>query len=64
MLRLVCVRFQLVPLDDEDMKELNEFHKKPGMHRGLIGYHQKGRVWGWTYEQLGWDMEGDGIVKE
>jgi len=54
----------LVKLDSEDIKVVNEFHKKPGMHKSLLSiYHSNGSVWGWTYEQLGWNMHGDGLVK-
>ncbi len=47
----------------ENIKIINEFHKKPGMHKSLLGYHANGGVFGWTYEQLGWNMHGDGLVK-
>lgn len=54
---------QLVKLDSKDVKTLNEFHKKPDMHRSLLDYHKNGLVWGWTYEQLGWNMDNEGYVK-
>lgn len=46
------------------MKALNILHERPGMHRSLLGsYHDSnGSVFGWTYEQLGWDMKLGGIV--
>lgn len=51
-------------LDNEDNEVLNEFHKKPGMHKSLLTvYHSNGSIFGWTYEQLGWNMHGNGIVK-
>ncbi|KLO17099.1 Aldo/keto reductase [Schizopora paradoxa] len=53
----------LIKLDSEDTKVLNEYHKKPGMHKSLLSYHVNGTVFGWTYEQLGWNMHGDGLVK-
>jgi len=54
----------LVKLDSDDIKVLNEFHKKPDMHKSLLlSYHVGGTFFGWTYDQLGWDMHGDGLVK-
>jgi len=53
----------LVKLESEDIKIINEFHKKPGMHKSLLAYHTNGGVFGWTYEQLGWNMHGNGLVK-
>jgi len=52
----------LVKLSDEDMKTLNDLHKKEGMHRSLMKYHSKDGVFGWTYEQLGWNMKEGGYV--
>ncbi|OCH92037.1 Aldo/keto reductase [Obba rivulosa] len=55
----------LVQLSDEDMKTLDELHKKPGMHRSLLEYHtEEGTVYGWTYEELGWSMGKGGVVVE
>ncbi|ETW75512.1 hypothetical protein HETIRDRAFT_461341 [Heterobasidion irregulare TC 32-1] len=56
----------LVKLDDADMQALNVLHERPGMHRSLLSsYHDNnGSVFGWTYEQLGWDMKLGGIVAE
>lgn len=56
------LRFKLVKLSDEDMKALNDLHKKEGMHRSLMKYHSKDGVFGWTYEQLGWNMKEGGYV--
>jgi len=54
----------LVKLDSVDVKFLNEFHKKPGMHKSLLSeFHIDGGVFGWTHEQLGWNMNDDGTVK-
>ena len=57
---------QLVKLSAEDMETINDLHKKPGMHRGLLvgpgGI--PGEAVGWTYEQLGWPMVDGGFVKE
>lgn len=61
----VCRRIgQLIQLDSDDMKVLNEYHKKPSMHKSLVPYHVNGTVLGWTYEQLGWNMHGNGLVKD
>ena len=55
--------FQLVKLADEDMKAINSVHKQSGLHRSLTAIHEDdGTVFGWTYEQLGWNMAKGGIV--
>ncbi|KAJ7129003.1 aldo/keto reductase [Mycena crocata] len=48
----------LVPLLAEDMTVINGLHQKPNMHRSLLAFDGKndGTVFGWTYEQLGWDL--------
>lgn len=35
-----------------------------GMHRSLLAYHSvdPGKVFGWSYAQLGWNMKEGGIV--
>lgn len=46
------------------MGALDGFHKKPGMHRSVCGFHSAelgGSCWGWTYEQLGWQMTIGGV---
>ncbi|KDQ58974.1 hypothetical protein JAAARDRAFT_205970 [Jaapia argillacea MUCL 33604] len=54
----------LVKLSSEDMKAINDLHKQAGMHRSLLAYHNldPGKVFGWTYEQIGWSMQPGGIV--
>ncbi|KAJ3558551.1 hypothetical protein NM688_g859 [Phlebia brevispora] len=53
----------LIQLTPEEMKLIDGIHKKPGMHRSLLGYHApNAMVFGWTYEQLGWPMTTGGIV--
>lgn len=55
---------QVVDLSDEEMAALDGFHKKPGMHRSVCGFHSAelgGSCWGWTYEQLGWQMTLGGV---
>lgn len=47
------------------MEEIDKIHNKPGMHRSLLSYHNytsDGTVFGWTYEQMGWNMVKGGIV--
>ena len=53
-------------LSKEEMETIDNLHKKPGMHRSLLEYHNEvpGQVFGWTYEQLGWAMSAGGVVKE
>ncbi|KAJ4487194.1 NADP-dependent oxidoreductase domain-containing protein [Lentinula edodes] len=57
----------LIQLSDEDMKTLDEIHLQPNMHRTLtfIGFGEsiigEGNIFGWTYEELGWNMI-DGFV--
>ena len=54
---------QLFELTPEEMEVVGSIHKKPGMHRSLVGYHQPdGTVGGWTYEQLGWNWTPEGMV--
>ncbi|KZT04789.1 Aldo/keto reductase [Laetiporus sulphureus 93-53] len=54
----------LVELTEEDMAVLGEIYKRPGMQKSLLAYHNytdDGLVFGWTYEQLGWNMKKGGI---
>ena len=57
---------QVITLEDEDTKFLNEWHKQLGMHRSLCPYHYLEPVvgvFGWTYEQLHWKgMQAGGII--
>ncbi|KAI1787821.1 Aldo/keto reductase [Ganoderma leucocontextum] len=55
----------LIKLTTEDMTALDAIHQKPGMHRSLLKFHVvslDGKILGWTYEQLGWNMKQGGIV--
>ncbi|EJD00148.1 Aldo/keto reductase [Fomitiporia mediterranea MF3/22] len=55
----------LINLGPEEMATLDLFHKKPGMHHSVCGFHSAelgGSCFGWTYEQLGWHMTLGGIV--
>ncbi|GLB41058.1 putative aldo/keto reductase family protein [Lyophyllum shimeji] len=56
----------LVELSPDDMEVLDKLHEKSGMHHSMCGFHSPalgGSAFGWTYEQLGWDMTLGGIVK-
>lgn len=56
----------LIELMPDDMHTLDKLHEKPGMHHSVCGFHSPelgGSCFGWTYEQLGWDMILGGIVK-
>ncbi|KAG8952433.1 hypothetical protein FRC04_004493 [Tulasnella sp. 424] len=59
--------FTLVKLDDEDMQAIDNVHKKPGLHRQLLVSPiidtVNGTVWGWTHEQLGWNLDNAGYWK-
>lgn len=48
------------------MDAIDAIHKQPGQHRSLLGYHNKddNSVFGWTYEQLGWNMTTGGVVPQ
>ncbi|KAH9914829.1 Aldo/keto reductase [Fomitopsis serialis] len=57
----------LLDLSEGDMALLSGIHKRPGMHKSLLSYHNytdDGLIFGWTYEQLGWNMKKGGIVKD
>lgn len=57
----------LITLDAADMVTLDNFHKGEGMHRSLLGHHTTGEVvgvFGWTYEQMGWNLIKGGLVPE
>ncbi|KAH7100510.1 Aldo/keto reductase [Auriculariales sp. MPI-PUGE-AT-0066] len=55
----------LISLSKKDTRFLNDWHKRPGMHRSLCPYHVLEpfpNVMGWTYEQLGWKGMGPGGI--
>jgi len=60
--------FQIVVLEESDFKLIDELHKKPGMHRQLLVSSiidpVNGTVFGWTYDQMGWNLNNDGTWKE
>lgn len=56
---------QLITLSETEMNEIDALHKKPGMHRSLLGFHAAdGSVFGWSYEKLGWKMKVGGVVDD
>jgi len=54
----------LIKLSTEDMAIIDTLHQAPGMHKSLLVFDDKkdGTVFGWTYEQLGWNMVVGGHV--
>ncbi|KAF8484364.1 Aldo/keto reductase [Gautieria morchelliformis] len=52
---------QLLSLSAESFGAVDDFHKGPGLHRPLCVCFlpTPGKVFGWTYEQLGWDVKWD-----
>ncbi|TFK53915.1 Aldo/keto reductase [Heliocybe sulcata] len=61
-----------IRLTPAEISALDEIHKAHGMHRSVCGFHTKvrdgktgqetGGCFGWTYEDLGWDMKEGGII--
>ncbi|KAG8826423.1 hypothetical protein FRC17_008257 [Serendipita sp. 399] len=55
----------LPKLTSEDMAQIDQFHKQKGMHRTLC---HRSRVedtttlFGWTFEQLGWNLREGGVA--
>jgi len=54
--------FTLIKLEEKDIKIVDELHKQSSQHRSLLSYHNGGKVFGWTYDQLGWNFINNGIV--
>lgn len=45
------------------MELIDNLHKKEGMHQCLLmAYTSEGKVFGWTFEQLGWNLREDGTI--
>ncbi|QRV84038.1 aldo/keto reductase family protein [Ceratobasidium sp. AG-Ba] len=55
----------IITLPDDVFKIVDEYHKRPGMHKTLDEYalRDPGTV-GWTYEQMGWNLDKEGNVVE
>jgi len=55
---------EIVKLDDEDFQLIDNLHKKPGMHRQLLASlmpnPDTGLLFGWTHDQLGWNLDRQG----
>ncbi|KAK7062653.1 hypothetical protein VNI00_000141 [Paramarasmius palmivorus] len=64
--RRMVTNITLITLSNEEMVAINNIHLNPGMHRSLInGVHtDDGKAFGWTYEQLGWNMTTGGTVPQ
>ncbi|KAF8348368.1 aldo/keto reductase [Amanita rubescens] len=55
----------LIHLPEEDTSAINDLHRQPDTHKSLIALHQPdGTVFGWTYDQLGWNMRVGGVVPQ
>lgn len=47
------------------MKAIDGIYKKDGKHKSLLTYHNDdGSVFGWTYEQMGWNLAKGNFGKE
>jgi glycerol 2-dehydrogenase (NADP+) len=55
---------QLISLSEDEMAVVDGLHRKQGMNRSLLAFDGKkdGTVFGWTYEQLGWNLVVGGAV--
>lgn len=42
------------------MALIDNIHKKPGMHRQLLDWGEDGTFFGWSFEEMGWNMARDG----
>ncbi|KAF9453991.1 aldo/keto reductase [Macrolepiota fuliginosa MF-IS2] len=52
-----------ITLSSEDFQAIDDIHKEPGMHKSLLKYHTASKsVFGWTYEELGWNFSVGGVV--
>ncbi|GLB37387.1 putative aado keto reductase [Lyophyllum shimeji] len=59
----MSANLKVVRLSDDHMRAIDAIHSQPGMHKSLLKYHAPdGTVFGWTYEELGWNMTTGGIV--
>ncbi|KIJ53590.1 hypothetical protein M422DRAFT_25433 [Sphaerobolus stellatus SS14] len=52
---------KLLKLSTESFEEVDNLHKQPGSHKPLSWHFglAPGTAFGWTYEQLGWDLRWD-----
>ncbi|CAE6425988.1 unnamed protein product [Rhizoctonia solani] len=56
--------FNVTRLSDHAMNVIDNFHKTSGVHGTLVFKTGAGKVFGWTFDQLGWGMDKDGNVIE
>jgi len=58
------LNISLVKLPQEDFDTIENLHKQPGKHRSSDGMSTKvpGSVWGWTMEEMGWNIKAGGII--
>lgn len=56
--------FNVVKLSDKAMGLLDNFYKTSGAHKTMVFADGSGKVFGWTYDQLGWGMDQEGRVIE
>ncbi|KAF8608380.1 putative GCY1-galactose-induced protein of aldo/keto reductase family [Ceratobasidium sp. AG-I] len=54
----------IITLPKEEFDVVDNYHKQSGMHKTLDGYtlRNPGTVGGWTYEQMGWNLDKEGNV--
>ncbi|EIM83523.1 aldo/keto reductase [Stereum hirsutum FP-91666 SS1] len=56
--------FNLIDLSDEDIQVLDGIHQEEDQHMSLLTFYAEapGQIFGWTYEQLGWERDERGHV--
>jgi len=57
---------ELIVLDGDDVDAVNSLHRAPGMHKNLLmeARPPTGTVCGWTFEEMGWNIDKTGKVIE
>ncbi|CAK5281644.1 unnamed protein product [Mycena citricolor] len=59
----MAANIKLLKLSDEDFEAVGRLHTAPGLHKSLVTYDKKeDSVFGWTFEQLGWNLQAGGLV--
>ncbi|CUA67045.1 glycerol dehydrogenase, putative [Rhizoctonia solani] len=56
--------FNVARLSDHATNVIDNFHKTSGIHGTLVFKSEDAKVFGWTYDQLGWDLDKNGNVIE
>ncbi|CAE6364237.1 unnamed protein product [Rhizoctonia solani] len=56
--------FEILDLPQDIFEVVDNYHKKPGMHRSLDAktLEEPGSVAGWTMEQMGWNLDLSGNI--